>query len=108
MSRKYRYYEEDRPMTWTEIIGGTLLVLLLFVVMPGIAGYVEHSYDREDCKVVAVYEDYAVAEDTLGYTWSWYTEDSDVVVGDTVTLHMHTSFTHNTIDDDEVRGCDVQ
>lgn len=108
MSKQYRYYEEDRPMTWAEIIGGTLLVLLLFVVMPGVAGYLEHNYTREDCVVIAVHEDYVVAEDTLGYTWSWYTEGSDVVVGDTITLHMHTSFTHNSIDDDTIERVEVQ
>ena len=109
MSRRSKY-EVDTPMTWSEMIQGVVLVLCMFVILPGIAGYIEHSYDREDCTVVAVYEDYAVAEDTLGYTWSWYTEDcgSDVVVGDTVTLHMHTAFTHNTIGDDEVRGVEVQ
>lgn len=92
---------KETIMAWAVAIGFFLLV--------GLAGTWEHTYHREDCVVVAVQGDEVIAEDTLGYRWSWYIDqDSDVVEGDVVTLTMHTSFTHGNIDDDEVRGYKVQ
>lgn len=106
-NRRNQYEVEDR-LTVIETIQALVVGLFIFILI-GACGYVESHYNREDCTVTIVREDYAVAEDTLGYTWSWYiTEDSDVMVGDTVTLHMFTAHTDNTIDDDEVVGVRVQ
>lgn len=96
--------KENRKITLVSWIGA-----LLFLLLVGLAGSWEHTYHREDCVVVAVQGDEVIAEDTLGYRWSWYIDEgSDVVEGDVVTLTMHTSFTHGDIDDDEVRGYKVQ
>jgi hypothetical protein len=102
-------YEVENPMTWSEMICGVMLLLVLFVLVPGVAGYIEHSYERENCVVVAVQGNEVVAEDELGYEWSWYVDDEEnIMEGDVVTLKMHTAFTHNTIDDDEVRNYKIQ
>lgn len=101
-------YEVEDSLTVVETLQALIVGLVLFILI-GACGYVESHYNREDCTVTVVREDYAVAEDKLGYTWSWYiTEDSDVIVGDTVTLHMFTAHTDNIIDDDEVVGVKVQ
>ncbi len=106
-NRRNKYEVEDR-LTIVEALQAFVVGLVFFIII-GACGYVESHYDRKDCTVTVVREDYAVAEDTLGYTWSWYiTEDSDVAVGDTVTLHMFTAHTDNTIDDDEVVDVRVQ
>ena len=102
MRRNNNEYEVKDILTVVEVLKG-LVVAVVFFLLIGAAGYVENHYNKKDCVVVEVCEDYAVAEDTRGNQWSWYiTEDSDVVVGDVVTLHMFTGYTDNTADDDEV------
>lgn len=106
-NRRNKYEVEDR-LTVVETIQAFVVGLFIFILI-GACCYVESHYDRQDCTVTVVREDYAVAEDTLGYTWSWYITDADdVMVGDKVTLHMFTAHTDNTIDDDEVVGVRVQ
>lgn len=106
-NRRNKYEVEDR-LTVVETIQAFVVGLFIFILI-GACGYVESHYNRQDCTVTVVRENYAVAEDTLGYTWSWYITDADdVMVGDKVTLHMFTAHTDNTIDDDEVVGVMVQ
>lgn len=102
MKRNNNKYEVESSVTVVEALQG-LVIAIVFFLFIGAAGYVENHYNKKDCVVVEVCEDYAVAEDTRGNQWSWYiTEESDVAVGDVVTLHMSTSYTDNTADDDEV------
>lgn len=102
MRKKTNKYEVEYRATIMETIQA-LVVALVFFLLVGAVGYVENHYNKKDCVVVEVCEDYVVAEDTRGDQWSWYiTEDSDVVVGDVVTLHMFTGYTDNTADNDEV------
>lgn len=102
MRKETNKYEVENRVTIMETIQA-LVIALVFFLLVGAVGYVENHYNKKDCVVVEVCEDYAVAEDTRGNQWSWYiTEDSDVAVGDVVTLHMFTAYTDNTADDDEV------
>ena len=92
---------KETMMAWLVVVG--------FFLMIGLASTWEHTYTREDCVVVAVHGDVVVAEDKCGYEWSWYIDqEADITEGDKVTLIMHTAFTHDDIDDDEVRNYKVQ
>lgn len=87
-----------------QMIGATLAVLLFFGAV-GIAGTIEHNYTRKDCEVVSVQGSHVTVEDKCGYLWSF--DDYGYTVGDRVTLHMHTNYTHGTVVDDyivDVRG----
>ena len=107
MRRRKNEYEVEDRLTVVEMIQGVGVLLLILLVM-GVAGYVETHYDREDCTVVEVVGSCVTAEDKIGELWSYYVDtDRTVVVGDTVTLHMFTNNTDNTIYDDEVIGVDV-
>ena len=87
----------------------TVVVAIAMLLALGLMGTWEHTYTRKDCVVVAIQGDEVIAEDTLGFRWSWYVDqESNITEGDVVTLVMHTGFTHNTINDDEVRDYKVQ
>ena len=89
-------------------IKGILLSTLLLLII-GLAGTWESVYTRKDCTVIGTYGDEVIAEDLLGYTWSWYVDaNSDIMVGDKVTLIMDNANTSSNIFDDIVRGCKVQ
>lgn len=106
MRRRKNKYEVEDTLTIVEMLQGIgILLFLLFII--GVAGYVETHYDREDCTVVSVVGSCVTAEDKVGELWSYYTDTDSIVVGDTVTLHMFTNHTDNTIYDDEVIGVDV-
>lgn len=85
-----------------ETIASIILGILLFVIMPGIAGYVECHYTKENCTIVEITSDYAVAVDTYGDEWSWWIEETDLEVGDLVDLKMYNNHTEYNIHDDEV------
>lgn len=84
-----------------QMIGATLAVLFFFCAV-GLAGTAEHNYTRKDCEVVSVQGSHVTVEDKCGYLWSF--DDYGYEVGDTVTLKMHTNFTHGTINDDYITG----
>lgn len=84
---------------------GAFLAVLVFFGGVGLCGTIEHNYTRKDCEVVEVCGSHVTVEDKCGYLWSF--DDYGYRVGDTVTLHMHTNYTHGTINDDyivDVRG----
>ena len=83
-------------------VTGIILGTFLFVIMPGIGGYIETHYTKEDCTIVEVAEDYVVAVDTYGNEWSWWVDGTDLEVGDVVDLKMYNSHTDYNIYDDEV------
>lgn len=85
-------------------IAGAILVIFLFIVMPGIAGYVECHYTKKDCTIVEVTEDYVVAVDAYGSEWSWWIDGTDLEVGDVVDLRIYTHHTDYDTYDDEVVG----
>lgn len=95
-------YEVKRKMTWFEIISGTLLFLVMFIIAPGIAGNIETHYTRKDCTVIEITEDYMIAIDTFGHEWSWYIDGTDLEIGDTVDLKIFNGYTDNIFSDDEV------
>jgi hypothetical protein len=85
-------------------IAGAILVIFLFIIMPGIAGYVECHYTKKDCTIVEVTEDYVVAVDTYGSEWSWWIDGTDLEVGDVVDLKIYNGHTDYDVYDDEVVG----
>ena len=97
-------YVVKRKSTILEMILGIVIIAIIFVAIPGFVGYMENHYNRENCTIIEINEEYAVAEDKAGYTWSWYIDGTDMKVGDVVTLKMHTAYTDGTISDDEVIG----
>lgn len=76
--------------------------IFLFIIFPGIGGYLDSHYIKEDCKIIEIADDFIVAEDKYGDTWSWSTEKTDFKVGDLVDLKMYNKHTHYNIYDDEV------
>ena len=97
-------YEVDNKMTWTELICGSCLMLLLFVIVPSIAGHIQTNYTRKDCIVTYVANDEIAVKDKSGHIWSFYADNSNLKVNDIITIKMHTNFTDNIIDDDYVVG----
>ena len=79
-----------------------ILGTILFIIMPGVGGYIETHYTKEDCTIVEVAEDYVVAVDTYGDEWSWWIEETDLEVGDVVDLKIYNGHTDYNIYDDEV------
>lgn len=83
----------------TECVG-VFLVVLFFVVIPGIVGVVETRYTMTST-VVAVEEDIIVVEDTTGNVWSF--EGDDFRTGDEVVVTFFTNHTDGTRQDDEIK-----
>ena len=88
-----------------EVVKGFAVLLIIFILIPGYLGYVQTHYNRENCVVVEVTNEYANAKDVNGNVWSWYIDkNSDIKIGDIITLKMHNGHTDNTINDDMVIG----
>lgn len=83
-------------------VASIILGVFFFVVVPGIGGYIETHYTKEDCTIVEVAEDYVVAVDTYGDEWSWWIDGTYLEVGDVVDLKMYNSHTEYDIYDDDV------
>ena len=83
-------------------VASIILGVFFFVVVPGIGGYIDTHYTKEDCTIVEVAEDYVVAVDTYGDEWSWWIDGTDLEVGDTVDLKMYNGHTNYDTSDDEV------
>lgn len=82
-----------------EFVVGLVLFCTLFILLPGIASYVEHHYTR-DAEVVEIVGDVVVVEDACGFEWEFY--GSGFAIGDKVEIKMFTNFTHEKISDDEI------
>lgn len=80
---------------------GLIAMLFAFIVLPGIAGYVEHHYNRTGT-VTRVNETVAEVEDTTGIIWEFNVDENSVSVGDEVKLKMYNNCTDSVIQDDEV------
>ena len=83
-------------------IADVLLGILLFAVIPEGCGYITSHYTKEDCIIVEVAEDYAIAVDTNGDEWSWSIDGTDLEVGDVVDLKMYDNHTDDIYDDEVV------
>ena len=92
-------------MTWLEMICGTFLIVILFVILPSIAGHIETTYERKNCEVITISNNEVIVKDSNDNTWSFYVDDnSELKLHDIVTLKMHTNFTDDIISDDIVKG----
>lgn len=76
--------------------------IFLFIILPGIGGYLDSHYIKEDCKIIEIADDFIVAEDKYGDEWSWWVEETDLEVGDVVDLKIYNGHTDYNIYDDEV------
>ena len=79
------------------------------------AMYCTHSYERTDCKVVAKCDGELTIQDKSGHCWYWYADsDSEwktykaMLIGDKVTLNMYDNGTENNIEDDTIKGIEMQ
>lgn len=78
----------------------SLILVVTFVMVVGCVGYIEHSYTRPDCEVVAIKQGVITVQDKGGNVWQF--EGWGYRIGDKVDLKMHTNFTHNTFADDYI------
>ena len=90
---------------YNEIIVGTVMFLLVFVVLSGLVGNYEHHYTR-NAEVVEVSDDLIVVEDTCGFEWELYGDGYEV--GQQVKMKMFTNYTHDTIFDDEIEKVEIR
>lgn len=97
--------EVNAMRKYNEIIVGTVMLLLVFVVLPGLVGNYEHHYTR-NAEVVEVSDDLIVVEDNCGYLWEFYGDGFEV--GQKVEMKMFTNYTHNTIFDDEIEKIKIR
>ena len=88
-----------------EIIVGTVMFLLVFVVLSGLVGNYEHHYTR-NAEVVEVSDDLIVVEDTCGFEWEFYGDGYEV--DQQVKMKMFTNYTHDTIFDDEIEKVEIR
>ena len=95
---------ENKTMTKTTIKETikAVTIVVVFMLILSVCGYIEHHYTREDCIVVAVVEDVVTVEDRQGYLWEYTVEGSVPEVGSTVDLVMYTSLIDSYIYDDEI------
>ena len=76
---------------------------LAFVLMFGIACYIEHNYTRKDCEVVRVENGVATFEDKCGFYWNWEIGENEYFeVGDFVDLKMNDNCSVSYVGDDIV------
>ena len=97
--------EVNAMRKYNEIIVGVVMFLLVFIVLPGLAGNYEHHYTRE-AEVVEVSDDVIVVEDNCGYLWEFYGNGYEV--GQQVKMKMFTNYTHDTIFDDEIEKVEIR
>lgn len=77
----------------------TIMILAVFVLPSGVAGYFETHYTR-DALVTSVNGNTVLAVDTTDNIWCF--ESAGFRKGDSVTLKMFTNYTDSIITDDEV------
>lgn len=82
-----------------EIIFGVIIFGILFIVLPGIGGYIETHYTRE-AKVVSIENEIIVVEDKIGMLWEF--EGDSFEINDDVKMKMFNNYTDETIKDDEI------
>ena len=80
-------------------IKGIILLVAIFIIMPGICGNVETYYNRKGT-VVEVQNDVIVVCDERMNVWEF--EGDGFSVGETVIMKMFTNYTDNNIYDDEI------
>lgn len=81
-----------------KILNGMLgmLIIVGFVVLVGIAGYIETHYTME-CEVVKIEGNVITLEDKVGYLWE--VEDENLEMNKTYKVEFSTNDTTNRIDD---------
>ena len=84
-------------------ICGLVMMMLLFSVL-GLFGIVESTYTIKNCIVTEVANDTVTVTDNRHNEWKFFTDDSELVVGDSVDLVMDNNHTDYTIEDDEIKG----
>ncbi len=87
-----------------DTIKGFLVFLLVFIVMPGIAGNIETHYNREGV-VIAIQGDEILVEDTTENVWSFVGDG--FIEGDRVKMRMFTNCTDSNIYDDEIEKVEI-
>lgn len=75
------------------------IVVIVFVLLPGICGNLETHYTRE-ATVICVNEDEVIVNDKTGNEWAFY--GTGYTEGDTVKMKMFTNYTDSNIYDDEI------
>lgn len=85
-----------------------VLIVVVFMGMLGVCGYVETHYTRKDCVVVETEGQLVTVEDKVGYVWCYEAEGDVPTVGTVVDVHMYTAHTDSYIYDDEIVGVSVQ
>jgi len=87
-----------------DTIKGFLVFLLVFIVMPVIAGTFETHYNKEGV-VIAVQDNEILVEDTSKNVWTF--EGTGFDEGDRVKMRMFTNCTDSTFEDDEIEKVEI-
>ena len=80
-----------------------IALVLVFVLLLGVFGYIEHNYTRKDCEVIQICDGIATFEDKCGFHWDWKIEENEYFeVGDFVDLKMNDNYSSGYVDDDVI------
>lgn len=80
-------------------IAGLILIFILIIVLPGLAGYIETHY-KEDVKVISTEENIVIVEKNNGESYAFY--GTDYHKDDVIKVMFFTNYTDNTCKDDEI------
>lgn len=79
-----------------------LSIIMIFIILPFLAGYIETHYTREGSIIEINKKDNIIKiKDTSGYYWEYQNKDN-YRVGDKVRMAMYSSHTDNNIYDDVI------
>lgn len=80
-----------------------LILAIGIILVFAITCYIEHNYTRDNCKVMNINDNIITVEDVCGLAWKCETANTELQVGDIVTLKMHDNNTGNYVYDDIVK-----
>ena len=83
-------------------VASIILGVFFFIVVPGIGGYIDTHYTKEDCEIVEITDEFIVAVDVYGDEWEWSNDGTEFELGDLVGLKMYNNHTEYNIYDDEI------
>lgn len=80
-----------------KILMGAIIISMLLISIDEFT----NTYTRKDCVVTQINDGYVTVVDRTGNFWNF--KDTAYQVGDKVNIKFHNNFTHNTIEDDEIK-----
>jgi len=78
-------------------IKGIIIIMLVFIIFPGIAGWYDTHY-RTEAEIVAKENDVIILLDKTGNLWEYET-DANFKIGEKVKVTFDNNYTDNVTDD---------